>query len=187
MIELFGSYTSPYVRHCRLALAEEGIDFEFVETDYAASASGSPTQRVPFLHGVGIPLTDSTSILRWAREQGGGRFLPDLAAFDRYLMVNTAMDSTVNLFLLERDGLAPDASAYLARQRDRVRSILEELERRFEGVEPDGDDGLRLACYLSWAAFRERLDAAPYRRLRQVLSYWEGEAGFSATHPSRGG
>ena len=186
MIRLFGSYTSPYVRHCRVALAQQGPDFEFIETDYAASAERSPTRRVPFLEGPGLSLTDSTSILRWIREQGGAAFLEDPAAFDRFLMVNTALDSTVNLFLLERDGLTPDEVPYLARQRDRVDSCLAELDRRFHGLDPSGDDGLRLACYLSWAKFRERLDPAPHAALVRVLEHWDRDARFAATHPTRG-
>lgn len=187
MIQLFGSYTSPYVRHCRVALAQQGIEFDFVETDYAASAAKSPTRRVPFLSGAATPLTDSSSILRWAREQGGGRFLPELAAYDRYLMVDTALDATVNLFLLERDGLRPESVPYLARQRDRISSSLTELDRRFADVDPSGDDGLRLACFLSWASFRDRIDPRPYPVLCRVLATWDSDPVFVATHPSLSG
>jgi len=186
MIQLFGSYTSPYVRHCRVALAQQGIEFEFVEIDYAASAAASPTRRVPFLSGAETPLTDSSSILRWTREQGGDHFLPELAAYDRYLMVDTALDSTVNLFLLERDGLTPEQVPYLARQRDRIGSSLVELNRRFERVDPSGDDGLRLACFLSWARFRERIDPKPHAVLSRVVAAWESDPAFSATHPALG-
>lgn len=186
-MKLFGSYTSPYVRHCRVALKQQGMDFEFVDTDYAASARQSPTQRVPFLQVGGLKLTDSTSILRWIREQGRQAFLPDHAAFDRYLMVNTAMDSTVNLFLLERDGVTPDSVPYLARQRDRVITSLEALEDQFQAVGPEGDDGLRLACFLSWAAFRQRIDASPYKRLTSIVDAWDARPDFAETHPSRSG
>lgn len=185
MVRLFGSHPSPYVRHCGVALDQEGIDFDFVETDSAASARQSPAQRVPFLQAGELSLTDSTSILRWVREQGGGSLLVDLAAFDRYLLVNTAMDATVNLFLLELDGLTPGQVPYLARQRDRVQSCLEALEALFQGVSPEDDDGLRLACYLSWASFRERLDHGPYPTLGRVRAHWEGQAQFADTHPSK--
>lgn len=184
MTRLYGSYTSPYVRHCRVALVQAGLDFEFVETDYAASAEQSPTRRVPFMTGGPCPLTDSASILRWIREQSGAVFLEDLAAFDRFLMVDTAMDSTVNLFLLERDGLSPDTVPYLARQRDRVQSSLEALDRQFEGLDPGGDDGLRLACYLSWATFRQRIDATPHAALVNVVEHWDADPVFAATHPT---
>ncbi|MBY6203341.1 glutathione S-transferase family protein [Halomonas denitrificans] len=186
-MKLYGSYTSPYVRHCRVALIQQGLEFDFVETDYAASARQSPTRRVPFLEVDGLRLTDSSSILRWTRERQGGAFLSDPAAFDRYLLATTALDSTVNLFLLERDGLRPDDVPYLGRQRDRVESSLVELDRRFDGIDPGDDDGLRLACYLSWAAFRERIDAQPFRTLGRVLAYWEEIGEFSTTHPGRAG
>ena len=37
-MELFGSYTSPYVRHCRIALLETDTKFSLTETDYDTSA-----------------------------------------------------------------------------------------------------------------------------------------------------
>lgn len=49
-MRLFGSYTSPFVRHIRTALADTGMEYEFVETDCSNSAALSPAQRVPFLH-----------------------------------------------------------------------------------------------------------------------------------------
>lgn len=186
-MKLYGSYTSPYVRHCRVAMLAADLEFEFVETDYAESAARSPTQRVPFFEYDGRTLTDSTSILRWLREHNGGSFLEDLGAFDRYLMVNTAMDSTVNLFLLERDGLQPEDVPYLGRQRDRVRSSLEALDRQFADAPPDDDDGLRLACFLSWASFRGRVDPTPYEALVGVVKHWDSDPNFAATHPSRAG
>lgn len=184
-MKLFGSTTSPYVRHCRVALQQQGVEYEFVDTDYTASARQSPTQRVPFLQAGDLQLTDSTSILRWIREQGGRRFLDDSAAFDRYWMATTALDSTVNLFLLERDGLTPEQVPYLARQRDRVATSLQALEQQFANVDPGDDDGLRLACFLSWAAFRQRVDASAYPVLTAVVSEWDSMPGFAATHPSR--
>ncbi len=187
MDQLFGSHTSPYVRHCRVALMQAGIEVEFVETDYAASAEKSPTRRVPFLQTGDLTLTDSTSILRWVREQAGGMLLADLPAFDRYLMVNTALDATVNLFLLERDGLSPDEVPYLARQSARVAGSLEALDRQFAGADPDGDDGLRLACFLSWAAFRHRFDVRSFENLDQVLKRWDAHPDFAVTHPGRAG
>ncbi len=191
-MKLFGSRTSPYVRHCRVALVKQDMAFEFVETDYAASARQSPTRRVPFLEhegsgGVAVRLTDSTSILRWVRERDGRTFLADPAAFDRYLMVNTAMDATVNLFLLERDGLRPDEVPYLARQRDRVDSSLAELDRQFTDAPHADDDGLRLACFLSWAAFRNRIQTGSYPALERVVEAWDADPTFAGTHPSRAG
>ncbi|MFU8878583.1 MAG: glutathione S-transferase family protein, partial [Wenzhouxiangellaceae bacterium] len=167
IMQLHGSYTSPYVRHIRIVLAQTGLACEFVETDYAASAAQSPACRVPFLVDGELQLTDSVSILKYLREKAGQSFFPEVAEFDSFLLVNTAMDSSVNLFLLEKDGVTPETSAYLARQQRRVAQTLGELERRLAagGMDPAGDAGIRLGCFLSWALFRERLTLADHPAL----------------------
>ena len=124
-----GSFTSPFVRHCRIALLEEQFEFELIETDGEASAAQSPTKRVPFLKDGDIQLTDSSSILKYAREKAGKTFLKDLQDYDQYCLVNTVLDSCVNLFLLERHGLSADANSYLQRQSQRIESGLTELNQ----------------------------------------------------------
>ena len=47
-MKLFGSYTSPFVRHCRIVLAQHQQSYEFIPTDYAQSAQQTPTKRVPY-------------------------------------------------------------------------------------------------------------------------------------------
>ena len=47
-MELFGSYTSPYVRHCRIAFKETGLAYSFTETDHDMSAKLSPAKRCLF-------------------------------------------------------------------------------------------------------------------------------------------
>jgi glutathione S-transferase len=73
-MKLYGSYTSPFVRHCRIALIETGLAFDFIETDQTGSAAKSPTKRVPFLEDGNIFLTDSSSILKHIREKTGHTF-----------------------------------------------------------------------------------------------------------------
>ena len=75
-MKLYGNSPSPFVRHCRIALLESGLDFEFIhDIDYQMSKKLSPTQKIPFLEygeaGATKMLTDSTSILRYVREQAG--------------------------------------------------------------------------------------------------------------------
>ena len=41
-MKLYGSYTSPFVRHVRIALLETQQAFEFIETDQAGSSAQSP-------------------------------------------------------------------------------------------------------------------------------------------------
>lgn len=47
-MELYGSYTSPFVRHCRIALLQTQQDCQFIETDAQQSATLSPTKKVPY-------------------------------------------------------------------------------------------------------------------------------------------
>lgn len=187
-MRLFGSLTSPYVRHCRIALAQADLDHELVATDYAASARQSPTQRVPFLEDGDLRLTDSASILRHIRERQGQAFLPNIEDFDFFLLAGTALDTVVNLFLLERDGVTPDACAYLQRQRDRVDSSLAELQRRLAThparTRPMQSDALlRLGCFLAWATFRNRLTLEPQDPLNELLTLLETDSTFARTRP----
>lgn len=187
-MRLFGSLTSPYVRHCRIALIQAGIEHELVATDYAASAHLSPTRRVPFLEDGDLRLTDSASILRHVREARGQAFLPDILDFDFFLLASTALDTTVNLFLLERDGIKPEACAYLQRQADRIESSLTELDARTrqhpERARPLQSDALlRLGCFLAWALFRERLEIRAYPALGELLKACEQQEAFAQTRP----
>ena len=88
-MQLFGSYTSPYVRHCRIALAETGLRGEFIESDTRTSAERSPSQKLPFLQDGELLLTDSSSILRYLREKAGQSFFPSLRGYDDFCLTNS--------------------------------------------------------------------------------------------------
>lgn len=174
-MKLYGSLFSPYVRHCRVALAETGIPYDFIETDYAQSAQLSPTARVPFLEDGALRLRDSASILRHIRNRAGHHFVPDINDFELFCLATTGMDTTINLFLLEKDGLTPEKVPYLSRQAHRVRSVLEEMDRmcgqRHSEFYPSFSDGLiRVGCYLTWATFRERLDYSGHDHLEKLVT-----------------
>jgi len=128
-MKLYGSYTSPYVRHCRIALLEEGLDVEFIETDQTKSAELSPTKKVPFLVDGDLVLSDSSSILKYIREKAGKPFLSDVQDFDLYCFANTLMDSGANVFYLEKFGLKPEDNAYVERQNSRIQQGLEMLNQ----------------------------------------------------------
>ena len=183
-MKLYGSYTSPYVRHCRIVIMETGLLCTFIETDYAASAQGSPTKRVPYLHDGPVALTDSASIIKHLRKRAGQAFLPDVAEYDRFCMANTGLDATVNLFLLERDGVTPEQSIYLARQSQRIASTLAELDKLpLPTQAPYSDAELRLACYLGWGLFRQRITLEPYPNLARFLNDIDQYEPFRTTAP----
>ena len=183
-MKLFGSFTSPFVRHIRIALADIGLAYEFVETDYANSAALSPAQRVPFLHDGDLQLTDSTSILRHIRDQAGEPFLANIERLDFYCLVNTALDTTINLFLLDREGLSSDANPYLQRQAARIQTALSALEAQLNLDTLVWDDAtIRLACFIDWAEYRQRLSFAQYPKLQALLAQANQHASFVATTP----
>lgn len=184
-MKLFGSYTSPFVRHCRIVLALNEQKFELVPTDYAQSAQNSPAKRVPFFTHDDLKLHDSSSILRYLRNLAGQGFCDTIEDFDLYCLVNTAMDTTINLFLLERDDIKADDVGYLQRQYSRVVAILDELNQRdWPEADPLNDAHLRLACFLSWAQFRERLDNQQWPKLQTFLASVNQQPWFANTHPA---
>ncbi len=188
-MKLYGSYTSPYVRHCRIVLAECGVAHQFIEADYATSAKLSPTARVPFLDDGDRRLHDSASILKHIRSKAGQDFMADIDDFETFLLANTGLDTSINLFLLEKEGLLPKDVPYLARQQARVESVMSELDARCGTTgEPEhasfSDGLLRVGCFLSWALFRQRLTIDKHRHLLALMARLDADPGFARTHPS---
>lgn len=187
-MELYGSYTSPFVRHCRIALLESGLPFTLVEIDASVSAKLSPMQKVPFLkysqNGQEKLLTDSSAILKYIREVSGKVFMPEVERFNAFCSANTLMDTAINLFYLEKDGVTPKESAYLARQQGRIQSGLAELEKlSLSAAAPYDDAELRMACFLDWALFRNRITLEAYPKLQKFLSGIRQYPHFASTVP----
>ncbi len=187
-MKLYGSYTSPFVRHCRIAILEAGLETEqlceFVETDAAASAKLSPTQRVPYLEDGELKLSDSSSIIKYLRNRAGDDFLPQIEDYDLFCLVNTLLDTAINLFFLEKDALTPADSQYLQRQQQRIHSGLEELNALTLPMQtPYKDSELRLACFLDWALFRERISLNGFGKLEEFLKQVKSYPAFSKTSP----
>ena len=181
---LYGSYTSPYVRHCRVQLAQLGSDFEFVETDYAASDKGSPTKRVPYLQDGESAFTDSSSILMHIRQSAGLSFIEDTAEMERYCLAGTALDTAINLFLLEREGQTPDNNAYLARQSSRVQTTLAALDSLVSADDGEIDVAdLRIACLLDWGLYRQRFTLDGLNNLTALLERARAWDVFANTAP----
>ena len=186
-MKLHGSYTSPFVRHCRVALAQENMQYDFVEADYAASAKGSPTAKVPFMSDAAngdLMLTDSGAIVKYIREKAGNTFLADINDFETYMMATTTLDSAINLFLIENEGFGAAQIKYMARQANRVTSSLAALNRRIDpaaGIAADG--ALRCACLLAWGAYRKRFSFDAHANLCALLDAANRDKIFAATAP----
>ncbi len=194
-MELYGSFTSPYVRHIRIALLESGLPCQFIETDAVGSAILSPTQKVPYLkyseNGQEKHLSDSSAILKYIREKSGKTFFNDdkntLAAFNDFCTANTLLDAAINLFYLEKDGVTPTSSVYMARQQARLQTGLAELNKlTFSSAAPFSEAELRIACFLDWALFRKRLSIDGLASLQKLLIDMNQYAHFANTAPPQG-
>lgn len=191
-MKIYGSFTSPFVRHCRIALAQiqsqHDLPCEFIETDQTASALLSPTQKVPYLIDGDLKLSDSSSILKYLREMSGATFLADIRDYELFCMVNTVLDASVTVFFMERfDGLKAANSKCLTRHNNRINSALKEMNSlNLPTVNSDEsltDGQLRLACYLDWALFRDRITLDGLDNLKQFLHNVRQIPVFSATAP----
>lgn len=176
-MKLYGSFTSPFARHCRIVLLETGQACDFVETDYAASAAASPAKKVPFLQDGDLFLSDSAAIVRYLREKAGGSFCRDIQEYNQFCLINTALDAAINGFILQQAGLSADQVPYLQRQQDRVAAILANLEAdSLPELAPYNDAQLRLACLLEWGQLRHVLDLDAYPKLR---AFWQNSRQYA--------
>lgn len=183
-MNLYGSYTSPYVRHCRIELSLAGFEYNFHVTDYADSDKGSPTKRVPYFTDGDLVLTDSTSILLYLRSKQALPFIDTAAEMDLYCMVNTALDAAINLFILEREGQSPVNNDYLARQAARIETALGALNNNeLPMAAPYSIAQVRLACFLAWGRYRERFSITGLAQLESFLNAIERWPEFATTAP----
>lgn len=186
-MKLYGSFTSPFVRHVRIVLLETAQACEFIETDQAGSAAKSPTKRVPFLEDKDIFLTDSNSIIKYLREKAGQHFCKTAKEFDELCLVNTALEATTNLFFIKRDGVDIQAIPYLQRQAARIESTVAELNRlSLPLTAPYTEAQLRLACYIGWCKFRSQVDFSSHTNLENFYNAVLQYPHFQATQPPQG-
>jgi len=183
-MKLYGSYTSPYVRHCRIVIEQLGLDCDFVEADYAMSAEKSPSMKVPFLQDGDLYLTDSTSILFHFYSKAGKPFITSAEEMDLYAMTNTLMDASINLFLLEQDGVTPETSQYLVRQATRIEKGLDTLaSSNVLNTDENNIAATRLYCFLAWGIFRNRISLAERPKLEAYVNKMGSYSAFKKTVP----
>ena len=183
-MKLYGSYTSPYVRHCRIVIEQLGLACDFIEADYTLSAEKSPSMKVPFLQDDDLQLTDSTSILFHFYSKSGKPFISSAKEMDLYAMINTLLDSSINVFLLENDGVTPETSQYLARQVSRIEKGLDALENSNTiSTEEDSIAATRLLCFLAWGLFRNRINLVGRPKLETFVKQMSSYSVFEKTTP----
>jgi len=183
-MKLFGSTTSPFARHCRIALEQTQQPYELVAVDYGTSAKESPTQKVPYAQWRGRLLTDSSTIIKMTRESAGQTFLASVEDFECFTLATTLLDTAINLFLLEKSGVQAKEVDYLQRQAQRLQTGLVALN---EVVEPEQaltlDGHIRAVCFIDWALMRERVDFDGLDNLTALLHQAQQHDVFQSTDP----
>lgn len=185
-IQLFGSYTSPFVRHCRIIFAQNAVDYDFIDTDYTASGKGSPNQRVPYLHHGDLKLHDSSAIIQYLRQQSGQDYLAQPTDTEKFALANTVLDTVINLFLLEKSGINDNDNPFLQRQQSRINSGLAALDKLAQAnpqLAAMTDADWRVACLLDWGLYRQRIDISAQPNLQSFLSVIRDWEVFQQTAP----
>ena len=164
-MKLYGTTTSPFVRRVRVVATEVGRTFNLVNTAHdegrLALEAVSPIWKVPVAELDGRLLYDSRVIIDWLTTFHGWGSMK--APCDRWHEANLlnaidgALDSGIQLFYLQREGLEPDKLAHGQRQRARIASIFDWLAGQL-GRHGFGDGlglpELALMTTIDWMDFR---------------------------------
>ena len=184
---LYGTTTSPFVRRVRVVAAEVGRPFNLVNTAHddgqAALKVASPIWKVPVAELDGRLLFDSRCIIDYLTTVHGWGTMK--APADRWRDANLvnavdgALESAVQVFYLQREGMNVGELPFARRQRDRIASIFEWLAGQL-GTGGFGDGlglpELSLYATLDWMEFRS---VYPVAELPAALTM------FRATHRDR--
>lgn len=185
---LYGSLTSPFVRACRIAAIELGLDsvVEFEPTivrptqpnfDYGKTVN--PLRRVPALQTEDDDvIVDSRVIVEYMNERGGGALIPRDSVVDRLRCLNRhavcagATESLVNAMYETR--LRPEEKRWQSWSNDQISkagAALDWCEARIDEFEPFDLGAIGLVCLIGYAGFRfPQVDWLGERRSLRVFS-----------------
>lgn len=199
-MQVFGTTTSPFVRRLRVVAQLLGEPVELVSTaDDAGQArlrTLTPLGKVPIAVVDGRTLFDSRVLIAYLVEtRGAGALALPRDRWEEHNLVNaidTALEATISLFYLRRDGVPIDGTPYAARQEARAQAIFTWLEGRLEAgarrLDSASGDGLDLAtlslvCALDWMDFRGTYPTARHPALEPVRRAWREHPALRATPP----
>ncbi|MCB1174457.1 MAG: glutathione S-transferase family protein [Leptospiraceae bacterium] len=198
-MKLYGTTTSPYVRRVRIIARELGLNY--TRTDTATDAGQaelrvlSPIWKVPVWQTANQVIWDSHKIIDWLFGAYGTGQLYCFPADDYNVnnfmtAVDGALDSGINLFYLQKDGLAIDQSAYMRKQQDRIHASLQWLEQNLTagllaGSRAYSYPGIVLVSSIDWMQFRQAADLNAYPTLRKFAHDMNDQhAHIRATSPA---
>lgn len=196
-LTLYGTLTSPYVRRVRAVAHELDLEVERVDTaDDSGQASlraRNPLWRIPTVELEGGFIFDSRVICEYlVREHGRGRLaLPDPRNVDdtnRLTVIDGVLDTLINVFYLERDGVEAVEGSYVAKHKARAEASMAWLEARAKAgwITSSHTFGLaeiNLVTALEWMRFRETYPVDQHPALMRCLEVHADRGSLYATRP----
>lgn len=203
MLTVYGTHTSPFVRRVLVVADELGVPTTLLDVNdpahQAALREHSPIWKVPVATWHGRTIIDSHAITETLlAEAGPGPLAPfdplDTEARGAIAVADGAADALINVLYLGRDGITPDASAYLRKQQDRAAAALAWLDARVDatsglvigGTHPGKKLGLveiALVTALDWMRFRQTYPIERHPNLSGMLAIHAARASFAKTIP----
>jgi glutathione S-transferase len=190
-MKLLGSPTSPYVRKCRVTIAELGlggkVDFVVAAPTSDELRAANPIFKVPALVlDNGESVFDSRMIMRYLNEQAGGKLYPagDWSMVRRESQAEGLIDA---LLLLRMETFArPEEfrwDGWIATQTEKVNSVLDTAEAEAGALGDEANAAaIGMACGLGYLDFR--FADWGWRNGRPGLAKWF--EGFSARASMQG-
>jgi glutathione S-transferase len=200
-MKLVGSKTSPYVRKCRVILAERALPFEFVEesawTAQTTVPRYNPLNKVPALvMDDGESIYDSRVICEYLDAISGGGLLPadpaQRARVRRYEALGDGLaDAGIAAFLERKREAARQDPTWISRQLDKVNAAVGAIDSALGsreylgGTQPDMAD-IACACGIFWSEFRmpELGVRQKYPRIKAWAERMESRPSFASTRPA---
>lgn len=189
-MKLYGTTTSPFTRRVAIVAAEIGEPIDRIDTaseaGQAALRAISPIRKVPVAIVDGRTLFDSRVIVDWlTTTRGWGGIAPPRDRWREQNLLNAidaAIDSTIQLFYLRRDGVAIDDTPYAKRQSERTDAILQWLGGELSPPQ-FGLAELSVICALDWMDFRKTYPTERAVALAPLRAAWGDRPSLAATRP----
>jgi len=188
-MKLYGSFTSPFARKCRITALEVGlddrVDWISVSVMDETATHPNPLKLVPsFETDDGELIVDSRTICEYLVESGNGNLArPDWADRTLVAMADGLMDRAVSITLETRRPEQDRSSDWLVRWTAAIRATLTELERRRPDTFTPG--AISLLCALGYLDFRHA--GLNWRNNHPDLATWykhtSQRPSFTSTEP----
>lgn len=199
-MKLYGTRTSPFVRRVRIIATELGVPYELVDTStadgQAALRAVSPLWKVPVVELDGRLIFDSRTIVDHLLDENGyGRLRPigtEVADWVReqnlISAVDTALESAIQIFYVDKDGFDPGTVPYLVKQRERVASILGWIDGQLHGPWVTSEDQIglgeiALVTAFDWMVFRDRYPVDTHPAIARFRAAHVDHPSLEATYP----